>query len=85
MLRAAYMAQELLTTFSDDLHGVLLHPSELSGTYKIFVEDTLIFDRKEAREFPEIKKLKQTVRDAVNPSKSLGHSDKIPEQNATKE
>jgi len=76
MLRAAYMAQELLTTFTDDVYGVLLQPSEVSGTYIIRVNDTAIFDRREAGRFPEIKELKQLVRDVVAPDKSLGHSDK---------
>ncbi|MBC3542001.1 SelT/SelW/SelH family protein [Rufibacter sediminis] len=76
MLRAAYMAQELLTTFTEDLKGVLLEPSETSGSYLIRVNDQVIFDRKTAGRFPEIKELKQLVRDQVNPEKSLGHSDK---------
>lgn len=76
MLRSAYFAQELLTTFSDDVKGVLLQPSETTGTFKISIEDTLIFDRVSAGGFPEIKELKQKVRDIVNPEKSLGHSDK---------
>jgi selenoprotein W-related protein len=76
MLRAAYMAQELLTTFTDDVHGVLLQPSEVSGTYIIRVNDAVIFDRREAGRFPEVKELKQFVRDVVAPYKSLGHSDK---------
>ena len=77
MLRAAYMAQELLTTFEDDLHGVLLLPSEISGRYSVFVNEEKIFDRKEIGRFPEIKELKQLVRDIVNPGKSLGHSDNL--------
>ncbi|WP_299287839.1 SelT/SelW/SelH family protein [uncultured Mucilaginibacter sp.] len=76
LLRAAYMAQELLTTFEDDLHGVLLQPSEVGGRYSVFVNDELLFDRKREGRFPEIKELKQLVRDKVNPDKSLGHSDK---------
>lgn len=76
MLRAAYMAQELLTTFSDDVYGVLLQPSELSGTYQISVNDVVLFDRSDAGRFPEVKELKQLVRDVVAPGKSLGHSDK---------
>ena len=76
MLRAAYMAQELLTTFTDDIHGVLLQPSEVSGRYTIRVNDQELFDRKRVGHFPEIKELKQMVRDVVNPGKSLGHSDK---------
>ena len=76
MLRSAYFAQELLTTFSDDVNGILLQPSETTGTFKISIGDTLIFDRVTAGGFPEIKELKQKVRDVVNPEKSLGHSDK---------
>ncbi len=76
MLRAAYMAQEVLTTFTDDVHGVLLHPAEVSGEFSVAVNDKLIFDRKTEGRFPEIKELKQLVRDEVAPEKSLGHSDK---------
>jgi len=76
LLRAAYMAQELLTTFSDELYGVTLQPSETSGRYTIRVNDAEIFDRKEQGRFPEIKELKQLVRDTVSPGKNLGHSDK---------
>lgn len=75
MLRAAYMAQELLSTFYEDLHGILLQPSEVSGRYNIRVNDEVLFDRKQSGRFPEIKELKQLVRDKVNPDKSLGHSD----------
>jgi selenoprotein W-related protein len=76
MLRAAYMAQELLTTFSEEIKSVTLLPSETGGRYTIFINDYIVFDRKETGHFPEIKELKQLVRDVVNPAKSLGHSDK---------
>jgi selenoprotein W-related protein len=76
MMRAAYMAQELLTTFTNDIYGVTLHPSEINGRYTISVNDEVLFDRKKEGRFPEIKELKQLVRDKVNPEKNLGHSDK---------
>lgn len=76
MLRAAYMAQELLTTFTDDLKSVALQPSEIAGRYTIYLNDAIVFDRKDAGHFPEVKELKQLIRDIVNPAKSLGHSDK---------
>jgi selenoprotein W-related protein len=76
MMRAAYMAQELLTTFTDDIYGVTLHPSEINGRYSISVNNDVLFDRKKEGRFPEIKELKQLIRDKVNPEKSLGHSDK---------
>ena len=78
LLRAAYIAQEILTTFSDEVHSVNLHPSEVAGTYKIFVADEVIFDRKREAKFPEVKELKQTLRDQIAPGKNLGHSDKKP-------
>ena len=76
LLRAAYMAQEFLTTFLDDISGVTLRPSEISGRYTISVHDEIIFDRKQQGRFPEIKELKQMIRDKVNPGKNLGHADK---------
>jgi selenoprotein W-related protein len=76
MLRAAYMAQELLTTFSEEVHGVLLIPSEVAGRYTVRADEQEIFDRKREGRFPEIKELKQLVRDRVNPEKDLGHSDR---------
>ena len=76
MLRAAYFAQELLTTFTDDVHGVLLRPSDLSGTFKVSIDGKQVFDRKTMERFPETKELKQLVRDIVSPGRSLGHSDK---------
>lgn len=75
-MRAAWMAQELLTTFADDIKGVTLEPSEIGGSYIIYVEGKILFNRKDAGHFPEIKELKQLVRDKVNPDKSLGHSDR---------
>ena len=80
LLRAAYMAQELLTTFEEDLRGITLKPSEISGRYTISIDNTTLFDRKREGRFPEIKELKQLVRVIVHPDKSLGHSDKMPDK-----
>lgn len=70
------MAQEILTTFSEDVKAVSLQPAEVSGTYTIYINEEKIFDRKEMGRFPEIKELKQLIRDKINPAKSLGHSDR---------
>ena len=70
------MAQEFLTTFNDELKGVTLQPSEVNGDFHISVDDNKIFDRKEYGGFPEIKELKQWLRDVVAPEKSLGHADR---------
>ena len=76
MLRSAYMAQELLGTFTEQLKGVTLIPSETSGTFIISINDQLIFDRKDAGRFPEIKELKKLVRDHIDPGMDLGHTDR---------
>lgn len=76
LIRSAWMAQEMLTTFGDELKAVTLQPSEVNGRYTISINDKKIFDRKEYGGFPEIKEIKQLVRDVVAPGKSLGHADK---------
>jgi selenoprotein W-related protein len=75
LLRAAYMAQEFLTTFETELESVSLKPSEVNGSFKISVGAKTIFDRKDYGGFPEIKELKQLVRDLIAPGKNLGHTD----------
>jgi selenoprotein W-related protein len=77
LMRAAYMAQEILTTFADEVGAVLLQPSEVSGKYTISSDDLTIFDRKKAGGFHEIKEIKQLIRDVIAPDKKLGHSDRI--------
>jgi selenoprotein W-related protein len=75
-MRSAWLAQELLTTFVDDLEEVRLKPSLVSGRFQIGVNDTVVFDRKREGHFPEAKEIKQIIRDIVCPERSLGHSDK---------
>ena len=55
LLRAAWTAQELLTTFEAELSSVTLKPSELAGTFQVSVDGNLLWDRKEAGRFPEMK------------------------------
>lgn len=75
LLRAAWMAQELLTTFEEELGGVTLIPGT-GGVYDVRIGNRLIFSRKAAGRFPDLKELKQLVRDAAAPGKDLGHSEK---------
>jgi selenoprotein W-related protein len=75
LLRAAWLAQELLTTFEQDLASVSLRPGS-KGIFEIALDQKLIFSRKEAGRFPEAKEIKQLVRDLIDPSRDLGHSDR---------
>ena len=75
LLRAAWMAQELLTTFEEELGEVALIPGG-GGVFEVRVGESLVWSRKAEGGFPEIKVLKQRVRDAVAPERDLGHSDR---------
>ncbi len=75
LLRAAYMAQEILTTFAEEVGAVTLQPSDTGGCYTIRVNEVTVFDRKTNGGFAEIKQVKQLIRDVVAPEKHLGHSD----------
>jgi selenoprotein W-related protein len=75
LLRAAWMAQEVLTTFGQDLHSVALQPGE-GGIYEIWLDQELLFSRKNEGRFPEAKEIKQLIRDRIDPERSLGHSDR---------
>lgn len=75
LLRAAWMAQELLTTFEGDLAEVALKPGT-GGIFEVRLNGATIFSRKAAGRFPESKELKQLVRDVVAPGRDLGHGDR---------
>ncbi len=75
LLRASWTAQELLTSFATELGEVALVPGG-SGIFEVRVNDELIWSHKEQGCFPELKELKQRVRDRVAPQKDLGHSDR---------
>jgi selenoprotein W-related protein len=79
MMRAAWLAQELLTTFAEEIGEVALQPGT-DGNLEIRVDGKLIFSRKEAGRFPEAKEVKQLVRDAIAPERDLGHSDRSDEE-----
>lgn len=74
LLRAAWLAQELLTTFCDELGEVALQPGS-GGAFIVTCDNVVVWDRKIESRFPEAKELKQRIRDLVAPDKLLGHSD----------
>jgi len=72
--RAAWLAQELLTTFEQELTELALKPGT-GGVFVVRVDDEVVWDRRE-QGFPEPTAVKRLVRDRVAPEKSLGHSEK---------
>ncbi|OLL23930.1 hypothetical protein NEOLI_003130 [Neolecta irregularis DAH-3] len=79
MLRAAWIAQELLSTFSTSIGEVSLVPSK-GGTFIVTLstetqKEVILWDRKKQDGFPEAKELKRRVRDILEPERNLGHVD----------
>lgn len=75
MLRAAWLAQELLTTFEKQLDEVAIKPGRYSGCFDIHVNNVLVWSRTAEGRFPEAKEVKQRVRDMIDLDRDLGHSD----------
>jgi len=74
-LRAGWMAQELLTTFAQEVGSVTLTPDATGGVFELRVDGEIIWSRKQQGGFPEMREIKQSVRDRIAPGRSLGHSD----------
>ena len=75
MLRAAWMAQELLSTFDGEITELTLKTAT-GGVFEVTADDALVWSRKQEGRFPDITELKQRVRDVIAPEQDLGHSDK---------
>jgi selenoprotein W-related protein len=75
LLRAGWTAQELLSTFAAELGSVTLIPDDTGGVFEVKLDGKLIWSRKDQGRFPEMKELKQLVRDEVAPERDLGHVD----------
>ena len=67
------MAQELLTTFQSEIGEVALIPGA-GGVFEIRIGSDVVWSREHQGRFPEMKELKQLVRDRIAPGRDLGHS-----------
>ena len=77
LLRAAWLAQELLGTFERELGEVALVPSDEAGLFEVRLDGETLFSRAGAGRLPEAAELKRLVRDRVAPGRDLGHVDRI--------
>lgn len=75
LMRSAWMAQECLSTFEEALEAVTLIPDPTGGVFQIHLGDKMLWDRVRDNGFPDVKALKQRVRDELEPERSLGHLD----------
>ena len=75
LLRAGWMAQELLTTFPAELGEVALVPGS-GGVFEVRVEGETVWSRAAEGGFPDLPELKRIVRDRVAPGRHLGHTER---------
>ena len=75
LLRAGWMAQELLSTFSDELGGAGASPRDRRRVPDRGGRCDQVWERKRDGGFP-VKTLKQRVRDHLAPGRDLGHIDR---------
>jgi selenoprotein W-related protein len=75
LLRAGWMAQELITTFAEEIGEIALKPG-VGGIFRVSLGGELLTDRKRDGGFPELPALKQLIRDRIAPQRDLGHSDR---------
>jgi len=91
-LRASWFAQELLSTFSDDLGEAANGPSLDRGPRLYPIGEVVLTPgtggileirltdevlwSKAVGRYPEPKEIKQLIRDRIDPARDLGHSDR---------
>ena len=68
LLRAAWLAQELLSTFGDDIGEAALVPGR-GGIFEVRAQGRRLWSRAAEGRFPEAKELKQRLRDLIDPER----------------
>ena len=72
MLRAAYLAQELLTSFEQELGEVALVPAS-GGIFEVTLDGETLATNRETKSMPEASEVKRLLRDRIAPERSIGH------------
>ncbi len=75
LARAAWLAQELLTTFEQELGEVALVPGS-GGVLEVRVDGEPVWSRSADGAAIDPKLIKQRIRDRVAPGRGLGHTDR---------
>jgi len=72
LMRASWLAQELLTTFDQDLGEVALVPGR-GGIFEVTLDGEAVFSNREAGRFPEAREIKLALKERVAPERKIGH------------
>lgn len=71
-LRAAWLAQELLTTFEQELGEVALVPGS-GGIFEVLLDGEVLASNRETKEMPDPAAVKRLLRDRIAPGRTIGH------------
>lgn len=72
LLRAAWMAEELLTTFGAELGEVALRPGS-GGIFEVALDGTVIASNRDHAPMPDPADVKRAIRDRISPERKIGH------------
>jgi len=72
LLRASWMAQELLSTFGEELGEVAIVPGR-GGIFEVTLGGEVIATNRETKQMPDPVEVKRAVRDRIAPDRKIGH------------
>jgi selenoprotein W-related protein len=72
LLRAAWLAQELLTTFESELDEVALRPGS-GGIFEVRLNGEVIASNADGAPMPDPAQVKRLLRDRIAPGRQIGH------------
>jgi selenoprotein W-related protein len=72
LLRAGWMAQELLTTFGEELGEVAIVPGS-GGIFEVTLDGEVIATNRDHATMPDPGAVKRLIRDRVSPERTIGH------------
>jgi selenoprotein W-related protein len=76
LLRASWMAQELLTTFGAELGEVAIVPGS-GGIFEVALDGEVVATNRDHAPIPEPGDVKRAIRDRVSPGRRIGHEDGV--------
>jgi selenoprotein W-related protein len=72
LLRAGWMAHELLTSFENELAEVALVPGS-GGILEVRLDGETVASNRDGKPMPDVAEVKRVVRDRVAPDRRIGH------------
>jgi selenoprotein W-related protein len=72
LLRASWLAQELLTTFEAEIGEVALRPGS-GGIFEITLDGEVLATNRDGGEMPDAADVKRLLRDRIASGRRIGH------------